>query len=243
VAASLGRACERLEQVIGQMLDVSQIDTAVMAFRYDTVTLAEVVEAALHPLRTAIHERRLELILQGLDEAPALFADGPRLTQTFGALIGNAVKYTPDGGHIEVTALHMAGEAARPEAVEVVVADTGVGIDPKYHELIFEKFFRVGSAALHSTGSTKFMGAGPGLGLPLARGVVQGHGGRIWVESAGFNMERLPGSRFHVWLPLRPPELMGPEPIRLEAEALRRELQAEEQRALAPASALAAPPH
>ena len=135
----------------------------------------------------------------------------------------------------------MAGDATRPDSLEVVVADTGVGIDPKYHELIFEKFFRVGSAALHSTGSTKFMGAGPGLGLPLARGVIHGHGGRVWVESPEFNMQKLPGSRFHVWLPLRPPELMGTEPVRLEAETLRRELQAEEQRALAPASALAPP--
>jgi signal transduction histidine kinase len=214
-----------------------------MAFRYGSTGLVEVLDGAIEPLRAALRERRLELIVQGAEEAPRLLADGPRLTQAFCALIGNAVKYTPDGGRIEVTALPVLGDEKQPEAVEVVVADTGVGIDPKYHELIFEKFFRVGSAALHSTGSTKFMGAGPGLGLPLARGVVQGHGGRIWVESPGFNMQKLPGSRFHVWLPLRPPEPLGAEPIRLEADALQRELRAEEQRAVAPASALVSPPH
>jgi signal transduction histidine kinase len=237
VADSLGKACERLEQVLGQMLDVSQIDTAAMAFRFDSTCLAEILEAALAPLRAALHDRRLTVTLQGVDDAPRLLADARRLAPALGALLGNAVKYTPDGGQIEVTALPVAGEA-----LEVVVADSGVGIDPKYHELIFEKFFRVGSAALHSTGSTKFMGAGPGLGLPLARGVVQGHGGRIWVESAGFNMQKLPGSRFHLWLPLRPPEMASGAPLRLDSAALRRDLQAEERRALAPASAPAPPP-
>jgi signal transduction histidine kinase len=91
--------------------------------------------------------------------------------------------------------------------VEVILADRGVGIDPKYHELIFKKFFRIGSTALHSTGTTKFMGAGPGLGLPIARGVIEGHGGKIWVESAGYDPDRLPGSRVHVILPLSPPAL------------------------------------
>jgi signal transduction histidine kinase len=241
VAESLSRACERLEQVIGQMLDVSQIDVAAMAFRFERTSLAAVIDGAVEPLKPALRERRLEVTLQGVDEAPPLVADQARLIQAFQALIGNAVKYTPDGGRIDLIVFQLAEDGARPAAVEVVVADTGVGIDPKYHELIFEKFFRVGTAALHSTGSTKFMGAGPGLGLPLARGVVQGHGGRIWVESPGFNMQKLAGSRFHVWLPLLPPDLHGTEPVRLEAEALRRELKEEERRALAPANALASP--
>ncbi|KAA3661937.1 MAG: sensor histidine kinase, partial [Chloroflexi bacterium] len=75
---------------------------------------------------------------------------------------------------------------------------------PKFHDLIFEKFFRIGDPQLHSTGSTKFKGAGPGLGLPIAKGVIEAHGGRIWVESDGEDEDRLPGSRFHVILPLRP---------------------------------------
>jgi hypothetical protein len=68
--------------------------------------------------------------------------------------------------------------------------------------MIFEKFYRVGSADLHSTGTTKFKGAGPGLGLPIAKGVIEGHKGRIWVESQGHDEETCPGSRFHILLPL-----------------------------------------
>jgi signal transduction histidine kinase len=85
--------------------------------------------------------------------------------------------------------------------VEVVISDTGVGIDKADHDLIFEKFYRVGSPSLHSTGTTKFLGAGPGLGLPIARGVIEAHGGRVWVESEGRDEKRCPGSQFHVILP------------------------------------------
>jgi signal transduction histidine kinase len=88
--------------------------------------------------------------------------------------------------------------------VEITIADTGIGIDPEDQDLIFEKFYRVGSVDLHSTGSTKFKGAGPGLGLPIARGVIAAHGGKVWVESPGHDEIRFPGSTFHIVLPALP---------------------------------------
>ena len=84
-----------------------------------------------------------------------------------------------------------------------MVGDTGVGIDPEHHELIFEKFYQRGEVALHSSGRTKFKGGGPGLGLAIVRGIVQAHDGKIWVESEGHDEQRCPGSRFHILLPLR----------------------------------------
>jgi signal transduction histidine kinase len=89
--------------------------------------------------------------------------------------------------------------------VEVTIRDTGIGIDPEDRELIFEKFYRVGSPDLHSTGSIKFKGAGPGLGLPIARGVIQAHGGKVWVESTGHDEVSFPGSTFHILLPASEP--------------------------------------
>ena len=90
------------------------------------------------------------------------------------------------------------------EGIEVTVSDTGIGIDPEHHELIFEKFYQTGQAALHSSGKTKFKGGGPGLGLFIAKAAVQAHGGKIWVESEGYDEGRCPGSRFYLRLPLQP---------------------------------------
>jgi len=90
-----------------------------------------------------------------------------RLCQALSNIIGNCVKYTPDGGSIAIagTPLRETGSSGMAkEFVEITIADTGIGIDPDDRELIFEKFYRVGSPDLHSTGSTKFKGAGPGLG-------------------------------------------------------------------------------
>ena len=89
----------------------------------------------------------------------------------------------------------------REDAVEVCVADQGIGIDPEQTELIFEKFYRPENAMLHSTDEVSFKGAGPGLGLAIARGIVEAHGGKIWVESPGRDEKSCPGSSFFVRLP------------------------------------------
>jgi signal transduction histidine kinase len=87
---------------------------------------------------------------------------------------------------------------------EISVQDTGIGLAPEHHELVFEKFYQVGSVALHSSGKTIFKGGGPGLGLAIARGVVRAHGGRIWVESAGHDEVKYPGSTFYLQFPIHP---------------------------------------
>lgn len=81
-----------------------------------------------------------------------------------------------------------------------------MGIGKEHITLIFNKFYRAADPGLHSTGTYKFMGAGPGLGLTIAKGVIEGHGGRIWAESPGYSVENTPGSTFYTQLPLTPPE-------------------------------------
>lgn len=130
------------------------------------------------------------------------------MVQAFTNMLGNAVKYTPDGGHIYVIASLVPSQITQEEFIEIIIRDTGIGIDARFHELIFEKFFRIGDPQLHSTGSTKFKGAGPGLGLPIAKGVIEGHGGRIWVESEGEDEARLPGTSFHIIIPVNPPNTL-----------------------------------
>ena len=135
---------------------------------------------------------------------PTLEGDSERLQQAFSQLINNAIKYTPDGGRIEIN-----GEVHAERNglfLELVVKDNGIGIDADDQHKIFDKFYRTGDLMKHSTGKTKFKGAGPGLGLALVKGIVDAHSGRIWVESSGHDEKTCPGSSFHILLPLRMPD-------------------------------------
>jgi signal transduction histidine kinase len=114
-------------------------------------------------------------------------------------VIGNAIKYTPDGGRVTVSGRTV--DAAGSE-IEITVRDTGIGIDLENQELVFEKFYQTGEVLLHSSGKTKFKGGGPGLGLAIARGIVNAHRGRIWLESPGHDETTNPGTTVFVRLPV-----------------------------------------
>jgi len=205
IVGHINRATLQLESLITAMLDASQLDVDGLQLTFVKTRLDTVLRLAMEPLIQALRERRISLSMNGIEELPPIQADFKRLVQSFTNIIGNAVKYTPDHGNITVEGKIVPSREKDDEYVEIVVADTGIGIDRQFHELIFEKFFRIGDPQLHSTGSTKFKGAGPGLGLPIAKGVIEAHGGRIWVDSEGEDEERLPGSRFHIILPVQPP--------------------------------------
>ena len=198
--SNLRKAADRLENLIAAMLDVSQIDVNAMDLRFAPVAIEHAMRMAIEPLTEAIRSRKLMLSARGLRDLPPIQGDMQRLVQAFRNVVLNAIKYTPDGGRIDISG------RMQDDSVLVMIKDSGIGIDPAHHELIFEKFFRVQDPSLHSTGTTKFMGAGPGLGLTIARGVITAHGGRIWVESEGCDTEKLPGSCFYIQLPLNPPE-------------------------------------
>jgi signal transduction histidine kinase len=202
----LRKAANRLEGLIGAMLDVSKLDVDSLDLHFALTSMESVIRTAIEPLIDAMNERKLTFSARGLRGLPPIQADSQRLVQAFGNIISNAIKFTPDGGRIEVQGEAVNGENGEASAVLLKVEDTGVGIAPENLELIFEKFFRGYDPSLHSTGATKFMGAGPGLGLTIARGVINGHGGRIWAESTGHDAETLPGSTFFIRLPVVPPE-------------------------------------
>ena len=140
--------------------------------------------------------------MTGLDGLPTITADRERLEQAFSCLVQNAIKYTPDGGSITVTGQYIEEEST----IHVSVRDTGMGIPTSELERIFERFYVLEDTQLHHTSKTALMGGGLGLGLTVARGIIEAHGGRIWAESEGYDETRLPGSTFHILLPLRRPE-------------------------------------
>ncbi len=195
----------RLYEIVNSMLDVARIDSQVLDLHPTLLKVELLIQRVQHEFESALTERNLSLHLQDLEDLPVIKADPDLLYKVFYNVIMNAIKYTPDGGSITVTGRVVEpGEsmACGVREVEIIIQDTGIGIDPEHHELIFEKFYQTGQVALHSSGKTKFKGGGPGLGLAIARGIIQAHQGRIWVESPGHDEEQCPGSTFHIVLPV-----------------------------------------
>lgn len=192
---------ERMNDVVESMLDVSRIDSDALVLKKINLHLSAVIKKVQKNFEDAFEERRIDFSADGLEKLPPVSADPDQLQKVFTHLVMNAIKYTPDGGSVKVTGRYLNGN--EPPQVEISVCDTGIGVEADMRELIFEKFNQTGEVLMHSSGKTKFKGGGPGLGLAIARGIVEAHGGRIWVESLGHNEETFPGSTFIVSLPVK----------------------------------------
>jgi signal transduction histidine kinase len=189
----------RMVEIIDSMLDVSRIDNNQLEVVPEETRVHVAVEKVKRVFKSAFEERNIAFT-SDVTGLPVICADQDLLYKVFYHVIGNAIKYTPDGGTITVVGRMI--EGARPE-VEIAVQDTGIGIDPAQNQqLVFEKFYQTGEVLLHSSGKTKFKGGGPGLGLAVARGIVNAHHGRIWLESPGHNEATNPGTRVFVRLPI-----------------------------------------
>jgi signal transduction histidine kinase len=198
----------RLHEIINSMLDMASIDTRTFELRVELVSIFQVIQTVLTGLSAPLKERNLHLDSENLSDLPQIEGDPDALRKVFYHVIINAIKFTPDGGSITISGVPVSpGQLGLAEGgVEIIVADRGIGIDAEYMELIFTKFYQTGEIALHSSGRTKFKGAGPGLGLAIAKGIVEAHRGRIWAESSGYDEQRCPGSAFHIILPLHFPK-------------------------------------
>ncbi|HNS62816.1 MAG TPA: HAMP domain-containing sensor histidine kinase [Anaerolineaceae bacterium] len=194
---------KRLRSIIDDMIDVSMIDNNLLQLSFQPIwvnRLFAVLETEFQPI---IQTRQLTLTLQPFPGSNEMtFGDPERLLQVFRNVLSNAIKFTPDGGRIMVNGRKL------PGFLEVIISDSGIGIAPEDQMIIFDKFGRIGNSALHSSSKTKFKGGGPGLGLHIARGIVQSHGGEIWVESPGYDEVTCPGSTFHILIPVHthPPD-------------------------------------
>lgn len=209
----IAKGSSRLKDVVDLVFDVSKADLGELEIIKTPVNLADVVDEATESQKAALEERGHRLIIAGLNRLPLVEGGAKRLVQAIGHLLNNAIKYTPDGGTITISGRTLTDDPENPK-VEIIVTDTGIGVDPKDHLRIFQKFFRVGSVNNHSTSPVKFKGAGPGLGLSLVAGIAKAHGGEVWVESPEYNEETCPGSQFHLILPVKSPqtEKETPEP-------------------------------
>lgn len=138
-----------------------------------------------------LRKKQIALTVEAADDLPAVMADREKIAHVVGNLLGNAIEFTPPGGEVWLRAQRTVDHGV--ESLLVEVGDSGVGISPEHHELIFREFAQVDSSPSRSHHGT-------GLGLTIARKLVELHGGRIWVESSLGT-----GSRFFFTVPVEQP--------------------------------------
>jgi len=200
----ISKGTKRLHEIVDSMFDIAQIDARTLQLNLAPVDINTIIKEVADRLEKTVKERHQTLSIQ-LPALPMIKADPNLLEKLIQHLLSNAIKFTPNNGRIAVTTKPSTIQNADfPNGgIEIIVSDTGVGVDPHARDIIFSKFYQPGDVSKHSTSKTRFKGSGAGLGLALSKGIVEVHGGSIWVESTGYDEDKLPGSQFHVALPLR----------------------------------------
>jgi len=204
----------RLTRLINDFLDLAKIEAGRMQWENAELSLAEVIQTALNATHALAIKTNLKVATHFAPDLPTIQGDKDRLVQVVTNLLSNAIKFTPEGGKIQVKAQVLNGDkpSENHDILMVSVTDSGIGIAPKDHESIFEKFKQVGDTL---SGKPK----GTGLGLPICKEIVEHYGGRLWVES-----ELGKGSTFSFTLPVTPK-------VEAEAPEAKEEVKKEEAKA------------
>ncbi len=210
----ISKGTRRLHEIMDSMFDIVQIDTRTLQLHVIPVEIGTLVKEVGKSLEKTFQERNQTLTID-LPSLPTVKADPNLLKKLFQHLLSNAIKFTPNEGKITVNARAIPTQSADlPNGgIEIIVSDTGVGVSQDSRDIIFSKFYQPGDLSKHSTSKTRFKGSGAGLGLALSKGILEAHGGRIWVESPGYDEITFPGSQFHVLLPLIPDKGQETMPI------------------------------
>ncbi len=172
--AAMAEHIGNLQQLAQELVDLNLIESGRMPFRLEAIPVQDLIEPVLHRLRGSATAKGITLATD-YEARLRVLADADYIRRALQNLVHNAIKFTPPGGRITVTVRAVpATDEAGGEDVRFEVADTGIGIAPEDRDRIFERFFKA-----DRTRSVE----GSGLGLAIAKHIVQGHGGRIWVES------------------------------------------------------------
>jgi PAS domain S-box-containing protein len=163
----IAEAADQMDTLIRDLLDVSTLDAGKLTIAPEAVETSAVLTEALRTLQPLIREKNISLDVQLEVDLPKVLADGERIHQVLSNLVGNAIKFTPAGRKILISA-HRSGDE-----VTVAVADTGAGIPEEQLPKVFDRYWQ----------STRTDRHGAGLGLAIAKGIVEAHGGSIWLES------------------------------------------------------------
>jgi PAS domain S-box-containing protein len=178
---TIQRSVDKMQLLIGDLLDFDKIQSGSFTIETSRDSVARLITPAIDDLRLVAEDKGQTVETKLPQSLPQVAADKPRISQVMYNLLGNAIKFTPEGGTITVSARTQGNE------VVIAVADTGPGIPSEHLAKVFDWFWQ-------AAGGKKM---GTGLGLSIAKGIVEAHGGRIWAES-----EMGKGSSFLFTLPL-----------------------------------------
>lgn len=179
------REAERLQRLVADLQELSRVEAGAFELNLRKVEVEELVSSAVDRLSGQFEEKGVRLEIDLPPELPAVTADPDRIGQVLLNLLGNALQYTPSSRAVEVLACQ------RDQVVEIEVRDEGIGIPAEHLPHIFARFYRVDR-------SRSRVGGGSGIGLTIAKHLVEAHGGRIWASSP----EPGKGSSFTFTLPL-----------------------------------------
>jgi signal transduction histidine kinase len=176
---------ERLSHLVDDLQELSRVESRAMQLDIHPADMTALIQTVTKRLQHQFDEKRVTLTLSLHHDDPVMIlADGDRVIQVLTNLLGNALQYTPENGTVSVS-------IERDKEARISVRDTGFGIPAEYLTHIFDRFYRVDKSRSRAHG-------GSGIGLTIARHLVEAHGGKIWAESAGENR----GSVFIFTLPL-----------------------------------------
>jgi len=195
VAEGLNLGVARMREVVNEIIKVARIASGTLDLALGPVRLSILLNDLCEEYEETLKSRNLSLQIGDLEKLPIIEGDGVQIKSAFENVLGNAIKYTPDGGNIFIVGRTVG------DAIDIIIRDTGIGIPTNEHRRIFDQFYTLGAIEHHSTSKSAFQGGGLGLGLAIAKGIIEAHNGRIWVESEKRAPDSLPGSTFHVLLP------------------------------------------
>jgi two-component system phosphate regulon sensor histidine kinase PhoR len=169
--STIARHAERLNRLVEDLLTISNTELGEMNFSFESVTLSGVAQSVLHMIEPKAREKKIEIISEIPEELPLIRADRDRLSQILINVLDNAVKFTPEGGKVTVSAA-----PAADQEVVVRIADTGIGIPRDEVSRLGERFYRVDKTRSRELGGT-------GLGLSIVKHLMTAHKGRMEIES------------------------------------------------------------
>ncbi|MDI6785809.1 MAG: ATP-binding protein [bacterium] len=162
---------ERLIRLIDDLLDLSKIESGKIELVLEPVSLLDITKKSIQSLTPLAEKKHIALSLESFKKPPNMFLDRVRIEQVINNLIENAIKYTPNGGCISINI------EDKEKDIICSISDTGIGIPPQDIGKVFTEFRRSSKALLYKGES------GTGLGLPITKGIIRAHRGKIWVES------------------------------------------------------------